>query len=343
MKKIQNSLYILTQGAYLAKEGETIAVRVNREVKKRFPIHNQSDVLCFGNVLCSPALMGFCGERGVGMAFFSENGKFLARVQGPVSGNVLLRRSQYRFADDKYTRSNLARYFVVAKIANSRNVLLRAIREYPGIPEVKTLQKSALYLAIVLKRLETEMSLESVLGNEGDAAREYFSCFDELIKTQKDHFFFFERSRRPPMDNVNAMLSYIYTLLTHDAASSLEGVGLDPAVGFLHSDRPGRPSLALDLIEEFRPMLADRLVLNLINRCQVKSDGFTCTESGGVVMDDKTRKELIKNYQERKKEEIIHPFLEEKMPVGLLLHTQAMLLARFLRGDLDRYPPFKWK
>lgn len=343
MKKIQNSLYILTQGVYLAKEGDTIAVHVNRELKKRFPIHNQSEILCFGNVLCSPALMGFCGERGVGMAFFTENGKFLARVQGPVSGNVLMRRSQYRLADDNNARSNLARYFVAAKISNSRNVLMRAIREYPGNPSIERLQKSASYLAIILKKLEIEMSLENVRGNEGDAAREYFSCFDELITNQKDHFFYRERSRRPPMDNVNAMLSYMYTLLTHDAVSSLEGVGLDPAVGFLHADRPGRPSLALDIMEEFRPMLADRLVLNLINRCQIKSDAFTRTESGGVVMNDDTRKELIKNYQERKKEEIIHPFLEEKMPVGLLLHTQAMLLARFLRGDLDRYPPFKWK
>lgn len=343
MKKIQNSLYILTQGTYLAKEGETIAVRVEREVKQRFPIHNQSDILCFGNVLCSPALMGFCGERGVGLAFFSENGRFLARIQGPVSGNVLLRRAQYSLANDNDGQSNLARRFVVAKIVNSRSVLMRAIREYPGSSGVENLKKAASYLLIILRGLELEMPLDSIRGNEGDAARTYFSVFDDLITTQKDNFFFHERSRRPPMDNVNALLSFTYTLLAHDTVSALEGVGLDPAVGYLHAIRPGRPSLALDIMEEFRSMLADRLVLNLINRRQIKKDGFTQTESGAVIMDDKTRRELIKTYQERKKEEIIHPFLGEKIPLGLLPHVQAMLLARYLRGDLDAYPPFRWR
>jgi len=341
MKKIQNSLYILTQGTYLAKEGETIAVRVEREVKQRFPIHNQSDILCFGNVLCSPALMGFCGERGVGLAFFSENGKFLARVQGPVSGNVLLRKAQYSLSDNE--KASLARYFVVAKIFNCRSVLMRAIREYPGSVGIENLKKVASYLVTVLRGLQFEMSLESIRGNEGDAARAYFSVFDYLITTQKNNFSFHERSRRPPMDNVNALLSFTYTLLAHDTVSALEGVGLDPAVGYLHAIRPGRPSLALDLMEEFRPMLADRLVLNLINRRQINKEGFIRTESGAVIMDEKTRKELIKNYQERKKDEIIHPFLGEEITLGLLPHIQAMLLARYLRGDLDVYPPFRWK
>ncbi len=343
MKKIQNTLYILTQGSYLSKEGETIAVHIDRELKQRFPIHNQSNILCFGNVLCSPALMGFCGERGVGLAFFTENGKFLARVSGPVSGNVFLRREQYRMADDPTTRANLARRYVVAKIANSRSVLMRSIREYPGGQGIDSLKKSSSYLAIVLKSLESEIPLNSVRGNEGDAARAYFSVFDELIKTQKEDFYFHERTRRPPMDNVNALLSFAYTLLTHDTVSALEGVGLDPAVGYLHVDRPGRPSLALDLMEEFRPILSDRLVLNLINRKQVTKNGFVHSENGAVIMNENVKKELIRTYQERKKEEITHPFINEKIPLGLLPHIQAMLLARYIRGDLNGYPPFRWR
>lgn len=343
MKKLQNSLYILTQGAYLAKEGETVAVYVNKELKQRFPIHNQSNILCFGNVLCTPALMGMCGENGVGMSFFTENGRFLARLNGPVSGNVLLRRKQYRAADDSDFRAEIARWIVVAKIANGRKILLRAAREYPGKEGAGKLKKASDYLCAALKELESFKALDTVRGIEGDAARTYFSVFDELIVAQKKDFFFHGRNRRPPMDNVNAMLSFVYTLLVHDAASALEGVGLDPAVGFLHADRPGRPSLALDLIEEFRSMIADRLVLTLINRRQVRNDGFLKTETGGVLMNDNTRKEIIKNYQERKRDEIIHPFINEKISLGLLPHVQAMLMSSCLRGDIDGYPPFCWK
>lgn len=343
MKKLQNSLYILTQGAYLAKEGETIAVYVDKELKQRFPIHNQSNILCFGNVLCTPALMGMCGEYGVGMSFFTENGRFLARVNGPISGNVLLRRKQYRTADDANSRAELARWMVIAKIANGRKNLIRAAREYPGKDGAGRLKEAASYLFTALKSLESFKPLDTVRGIEGDAARVYFSVFDELIVAQKDNFFFHGRNRRPPMDNVNAMLSFVYTLLAHDVASALEGVGLDPAVGFLHADRPGRPSLALDLIEEFRSMISDRLVLTLINRKQVRKEGFLKTETGGVIMDDKTRKEIIKNYQERKRDEIKHPFISEKIPLGLLPHVQAMLMSSYLRGDIDGYPPFYWK
>lgn len=340
MKKLQNSLYILSQGSYLSKDGETVAVYVNKELKQRFPIHNQSNILCFGNVMCTPALMGMCGENGVGMAFFTENGKFLARVSGPVSGNVMLRRKQYKAADDAETRADIAQRIVIAKISNSRKVLLRAVREYPGCPGAGMLKDASDYLAGVLRNMACPKTLDSVRGVEGDAARVYFSVFDELIVAQKDKFFFHGRNRRPPMDNVNTMLSFVYTLLAHDTASALEGVGLDPAVGYLHTDRPGRPSLALDLMEEFRPVLADRLVLTLINRKQVRREGFSKTETGGVVMDDKTRKEIIKNYQERKREEIIHPFIDEKIQVGLLPHVQSMLLSSYLRGDIDAYPPF---
>ena len=343
MKKLQNSLYILTQGAYLAKEGETIAVYVDRELKQRFPLHNQSNILCFGNVLCTPALRGMCGENVVGMSFFTENGRFLARVNGPVSGNVLLRRKQYRAADDVNIRAELARWMVVAKIANSRKNLLRAVREYPGKDGAARLKDASDYLAATLKSLELFKPLEVVRGIEGDAARVYFSVFDELIVAQKDKFFFHGRNRRPPMDNVNAMLSFVYTLIAHDVSSALEGVGLDPAVGFLHADRPGRPSLALDLMEEFRSMVGDRLVLTLINRKQVRNDGFQKTETGGVIMNDKTRKEIIKNYQERKRDEIRHPVINEKISLGLLPHVQAMLLSSCLRGDIDGYTPFYWK
>lgn len=342
MKKLLNTLYVSTPYSYISKENEKLVVRQHK-TSREFPIHLLDSVVCMGRVTCSPALMGFCCERGVGLAFFSENGKFLARVNGPVSGNVLLRRSQYRIADDESKCAELARRFVVAKIANGRNVLLRALRDYSDIDSTNNLKKTASYLAMTLKSLETRKTLETIRGNEGDAARAYFSAFNDLIVAQKDDFVFKERSRRPPMDNVNALLSFVYTLLVHDTVSALEGVGLDPAVGYLHVDRPGRPSLALDIIEEFRSMIAERLVLNLINLRQVKSEGFNKTESGAVTMDDKTRKEVIKTYQERKKEEIAHPFINEKIPVGLLPHIQAMLLARYIRGDLDGYPPFRWK
>jgi CRISPR-associated protein Cas1 len=287
--------------------------------------------------------MELCGEKGVTLSFLNENGKFLARVQGPVSGNVLLRREQYRRADVEASSAEIARPVLIAKLANSRTVLLRAARESDGREATEDLSSAAEELSSTMKGIERQTNLESLRGMEGDAARTYFSLFDRLILAQKDDFYFRERSRRPPLDNMNALLSFIYTLLLHDVVSALEGVGLDPAVGFLHRDRPGRPGLALDIMEEFRPILADRLALSLVNRQQLKGRGFQKTESGAVMMDDKTRKEVLVAYQKRKQEEIQHPFLGEKVAVGLLPHCQAMLLARFLRGDLDGYPPFIWK
>lgn len=343
MKKLQNSLYVLTQGSYLCKDGETIAVYVDKQLKQRFPVHNQSNILCFGNVLCSPALLGLCAENGVGIAFFTENGKFLARVSGPVSGNVLVRKKQYRISADQKLRADIAKRFVAAKIVNCRTVLSRAAREYPASPGIQNIKDTICYMNERLCALKDAEMLDSVRGIEGDAARAYFGSFDNLIVSRKEDFYFHGRSRRPPMDNVNAMLSFIYTIITHDIASALEGTGLDPAVGFLHADRPGRPSLALDMIEEFRPMIADRLILSLINRRQVKASGFTKTETGGVIMDDATRKELLSNYQERKREEILHPFLNEKIRLGLVYHAQAMLFSSFIRGDIDGYPPFRWR
>jgi CRISPR-associated protein Cas1 len=275
--------------------------------------------------------MELCGERNVAISFLGEQGKFYARVQGPVSGNVLLRREQYRWADSEEKSAKIARAVVIAKIANCRTVLLRGARDRPEAPQSPELEAAAQRLARLLDDLRQPAPLDAVRGVEGDAARTYFGVFDHLITAQKEDFFFRERSRRPPLDNVNALLSFFYTLLAHDVTAALETVGLDPAVGYLHRDRPGRPSLA------------DRLALSLINRQQIRGKGFRKTETGAVMMDDATRKEVRVAYQKRKQEEIQYPFLNEKLAVGLLPMVQAMLLARCLRGDLDGYPPFFWK
>ncbi len=343
MKKHLNTLFVTTQGAYLAKEGETIVVKVAQEARLRLPVHTIGGIVCFGNVSCSPYLMGFCAENGVGVSFLSEHGRFLARVQGPVSGNVLLRREQYRRADDPKASADVARSVLTGKIANSRTVLQRAVRDHADKMAADEVAFAAKRLGNCLEILDQEQFLDVLRGCEGDAAHIYFNVFDHLIVAQKKDFRFEERNRRPPLDNVNALLSFIYTLLVHDIRSALETVGLDPAVGFLHRDRPGRPSLALDLMEEFRPFLADRLALSLINRQQVQAKGFQKSDSGAVLMTDETRKTLLVAYQERKQEEILHPFLDEKVTIGLLFHTQALLMARYLRGDLDGYPPFIWK
>ncbi|GFP21255.1 CRISP-associated protein Cas1 [Candidatus Hakubella thermalkaliphila] len=343
MKRLLNILYVTTQGAYLHREGETAVVTLDGERKLRVPIHTLQDIVCFGQVSMSPPLMGLCAERGVAVSFLSQNGRFLARVQGPVSGNVLLRRKQYRRADNLEESAEIARAVVIAKLNNSRVVLLRAVRGYPESAGAGKLAETASHLTELLKVLESPQSLDTVRGVEGEAARKYFEVFDHLILAQKEDFFFKERSRRPPLDSMNALLSFLYTLLAHDVASALETVGLDPAVGYLHRDRPGRPGLALDIMEEFRPFLADRLALSLVNLKQITGKGFKKTETGAVVMNDETRKEVIVAYQNRKQEEITHPFLKEKMDIGLLPYAQALLLARYLRGDMEGYPPFLWR
>lgn len=343
MKKHLNTLFVTTQGSYLSKEGETVAVKVDSETRLQLPIHTIGGIVCFGQVSCSPFLMGFCAERGVAISFLTEHGRFLARVQGPVSGNVLLRREQYRWADDPVCSANMARSVIIAKIANCRTVLQRALRDHSDKMDEDRLRRTIAYLGHRLEVCGREKDLDGLRGIEGDAAAAYFAVFDNLIVSQKEAFSFRERTRRPPLDNVNCLLSFLYTLLVHDARSALESVGLDPAVGFLHRDRPGRPGLALDLVEEFRPFLADRLALSLINLKQVQEKGFKRLESGAVVMDDDTRKTLLVAYQERKREEITHPFLEEKVTVGLLMHMQAILMARHVRGDMDGYPPFIWR
>jgi CRISPR-associated protein Cas1 len=343
MKQLLNTLYVTTQGAYLSQDGETVAVRIEQETKLRVPIHTLSGIVCFGQVSCSPFLMALCAESGVALSFLTENGRFLARVHGPVSGNVLLRREQYRWADRPERAAAVARSIVLAKIANCRTVVLRAQREKGEGDGTEELGQAARRLGRLLETVTGAAGLEEIRGHEGDAARVYFGVFGRLIGVPEEEFYFRGRNRRPPLDNMNALLSFVYTLLTHDVAGALEGVGLDPAVGYLHVDRPGRPSLALDLVEELRPVIADRLALSLVNRRQVQANGFRRTESGGVVMDDATRKEVLVAYQKRKQEEIQHPFLQERVTFGLVPHLQATLMARFIRGDLDGYPSFLWK
>ncbi len=343
MKKLLNTLFVTTQGTYLSKEGETVVVKIDGEASLRLPVHTLGGIVCFGQVSCSPFLIGFCAESGVSISFMTENGDFLAKVQGPVSGNVLLRREQYRQADDLKTSGSIAKAVLTGKIANCRTVLQRALRDHSEKIHSEAVMRASQTLSNYLRRLEIEPNLDVLRGIEGESAYTYFNVIDHLITSQKDDFKFHERNRRPPLDNVNCLLSFLYTLVMHDVRSSLETVGLDPAVGFLHRDRPGRYGLALDMMEEFRPFLADRLAFSLINLCQVQGKGFQKKESGAVWMDDDPRKTVLVAYQKRKQEEIMHPFLKEKVTIGLLFHTQALLMARYLRGDLDSYPPFIWK
>lgn len=331
-----------TQGAWLSQDGETVAIRVEKEIKLRIPVHTLTGIVCFGQVSCSSFLMGLCAEHGVGISFLTEHGRFLSRLQGPISGNVLLRRKQYRITDDQAGTAAIARAVVLAKVSNCRTVLLRAARERSE-EEAAMLDKAVLRLRRIVDEITSQDHVDKIRGHEGDAAATYFEVFDQLILTAKEQFFFHQRSRRPPLDNMNALLSFLYTLLTHDVVGALETVGLDPAVGYLHRERPGRPSLALDLVEELRPVLADRLALTLVNRQQISEAGFRRTETGGVTMDDETRKTVLVAWQKRKQEEIVHPFLGERIPLGLVPYVQATLLARHLRGDLDGYPCFFWK
>jgi len=343
MRKLLNTLHVMTQGAYLHRDGETIAIKVGQELKLRIPIHTLEGLVCWGQVACSPPLLGLCCERGVGISFLTEQGKFLARVTGPVSGNVLLRRQQYRMADGGDGALATVQTIVAAKIANSRVVLLRAAREVADEGSEKELREAANRLSWAGLEAARAPSIDEVRGHEGSAGQTYFSVFDRMIAGDREAFHFDGRSRRPPLDRVNALMSFMYALLRHDIESALESVGLDPAVGFLHTDRPGRPSLALDLMEELRAALGDRLVLTLINRRQVQGSGFTEQDGGGIPMDDATRKSVVAAWQERKQDEIEHPFLKERIPVGLVPYTQALLLARYVRGGLDAYPAFFWR
>jgi len=343
VKRYLNTLFVTTNGAYLSKEGECVVVKVGREVKIRVPIHNLGAVVCFGNVMCSPQVMYHCTRNAVAVTFLSETGRFLAQVHGPTSGNVLLRREQYRRADKAVPRARIPRSFVLAKIINSRTVLRRAMRDHAESPGLDAAHTAVRRLTRLVAAVKEKDRLEEILAIEAEAGRVYFNVFDHLILAQKEDFVFTRRSRRPPLDNINALLSFIYVLLAHDCRAAAEAVGLDPQVGFLHADRPGRPGLALDLMEEFRPFFADRLVLSLVNLRQIKGRGFKRTESGAVEMSDETRKKVLMAYQKRKQDEVLHPFLKESAPLGVTFVLQALLLARHLRGDLSVYPPFIWR
>ena len=338
MKKMLNTLYITRQESYLHKERETIVIKLGKEKLGQFPAINITNIFCFGQVSVSPFLMGYCAEQGIGLAYYSEYGKFLAQVQGPQSGNVLLRRTQYRWADDEQQSVSVARLMVAAKIANCRAVLQREIRNHGGNDLIA---KAITQLAASLRRVKNTVTVAETMGVEGDAASCYFSVFNELLRA--DGLAFGGRVRRPPTDPVNALMSFAYTLINQECASALQGVGLDPYVGFLHQDRPGRKSLALDLLEEFRAPWADRFILTLINRGQIKAKDFETEASGAVRLKDNARKEFLSAWQERKQIEIIHPYLQEKVSIGLLPHCQALLLARHLRGDTEFYPPYQLK
>ncbi|WP_010259985.1 type I-C CRISPR-associated endonuclease Cas1c [Treponema primitia] len=343
MRKLLNTLYVSSQGSYLQKEGETVVVEREKQRVLQLPIHTIGGIVCFGNVLCSPFLLGFCAERDVSVSFLSEHGRFLASVRGPVSGNVLLRRRQYRMADDDESTRRIASQVISGKLANCRIVMNRTIRDHAAKVDALALKAASEAIDRIIDRIPRAKSSDEIRGFEGQAAAEYFKVLNHLIIEQKNDFIFTERNRRPPLDEVNALLSFMYTLLAHDVRSALETVGLDPAVGFLHRDRPGRPGLALDIMEEFRPVIADRLVLSLINRRQITKKGFSKAANGAVTMDDATRKTVLTEYQSRKQDTVYHPYIEETVPIGLLFFIQANLMAHHIRGDIDGYPPFFWR
>lgn len=342
MKKLGNVLYVTTPEAFVALDGENLVVRKDEGTAIRLPLHNLEEIVCFNYPGVSPALMGACAERNIGLCFLRPSGRFLARVTGRVKGNLLLRKRQYQVSELEEVAVGIARSAVLGKIANCRTVIERAIRDHALLVDVAALRSASDYLKASLQSAQQAETVDAIRGIEGNAASRYFAVFGQLILAQRDGFAFVTRSRRPPLDNMNALLSFLYSLLAQEVASALEGVGLDPYVGFLHVDRPGRPSLALDMMEELRPVFADRLALSLVNRKQIDAKGFAQKESGGVLMEDATRKEVLAAWQKRKQEEILHPFLKEKVPFGLIPHVQAMLLARYLRGDLNAYPPFFW-
>jgi CRISPR-associated protein Cas1 len=343
MRKLLNTLYVTSPDTYLSLDGENIVILKDEAEVTRIPLHNLEGIVAFGYTGASPALMGACAKHNIALSFMKQSGKFLAKVVGEVRGNVTLRKSQYRISDSPEKSFSIAKNFVIGKIYNARWVIERATRDYTMRLDVDKLKGVSNALAESLKSIERSENLEQLRGIEGEAAVQYFSVLDDLILQQKEYFYFHCRNKRPPLDNVNAMMSFVYTLLAHDTASALETAGLDPYVGFLHRDRPGRISLALDMMEELRSVYADRFVISLINKREIKPEGFIKKENGAVIMDDDARKTILKAWQSRKQEIITHPFLQEKIEWGLVPYTQAMLLARYIRGDLDGYPPFMWK
>ena len=343
MRKLLNTLYVTSDDAWLSLENENVVVHQGEERKGQYPLLMLEGIVSFSYRGASPALMGECAKRGISLCFMTQNGRFLARVTGAAQGNVLLRKQQFRISEGFASSCFVARNFIFGKVYNSRWVLERALRDHAMRVDEAALRSGSRHLADSLETIAASENLDTLRGLEGELSAGYFGVFRQLILNQKETFSFDTRSRRPPEDPVNAMLSFVYTLLGNDCASALEGVGLDACVGFLHRDRPGRKSLALDLMEELRPVFADRLVLKLINTREVQPKHFRREAGGAVYLNDEGRKILLNSWQLRKREEITHPYLKEKIPRGLVPHVQALLLARHLRGDLDGYPPFLWK
>ena len=343
MRKLLNTLFILSEETYLSLDGENIVILAENSEKRRFPLHMLENIMCFSYKGASPALMGACAERKIGLSFFSPNGKFLAGVHGKEYGNVLFRKQQYRISDDKEQGVQYAKNMMIGKVYNSRWTLERTARDHKERVDYESIRKISAELQEGLLKIRTVDNIDQLWGIEGELASRYFSVFDELILNQKDDFIFQTRNRRPPMDRVNALLSFAYAVVERECANALRSVGLDPFVGFMHTDRPGRESMALDIMEEFRSILCDRFVLTLINTKTVRKDSFMKGDDGAVLLNDKGRKIFFNNWQNRKRELITHPFLKEKMEWGLVPYIQALLLARTIRGDIEEYPPFLWK
>ena len=343
MRRLLNTLFVLTEDSYLALDGENIIVLCGDETMGRFPLHTLESILYFGYKGASPALMGACADHGIGLCFLTPRGRFLARTCGQTRGNVLLRKEQYRLSADDAQSCRIARSMIAGKLYNARWVLERATRDHGMRVNVERLKQVSSALAQAALTAADETDLDRLRGIEGEAATLYFSVFDELLLQNKEYFFFRVRTRRPPQDNVNALLSFTYSILANDCASALEAVGLDPYVGFMHTDRPGRISLALDMMEELRPAFADRFVTTCVNNRIILPEHFETSESGAVILTDAGRRAFLSAYQERKKDQIQHPFLGEKIPWGLVPYVQALLLARYIRADMDAYPAFLWK
>lgn len=343
MRQLLNTLFVTSQDVYLSLEGENVVANREGEVVQRYPLHTLQGIVSFSYAGASPALMGACAKKGIAMSFCTPRGKFLARTTGFTQGNVLLRRAQYRVADDPAQSCRVARMMIFGKIFNSRWSIERTSRDHGLRVDGQRFSAVSAQLKDLLPQVAEATSPDSLRGLEGTGAAAYFSLLDDMILQGKDTFFFHERSRRPPLDAFNALLSFAYSLLAGECASALESVGLDAYVGFLHRDRPGRTSLALDLMEELRPCFADRFALTMVNNRILKPSDFDFQESGAVLLTDNGRKTFLKKWQEKKQETLTHPFLEEKIPWGLVPYMQALLLARFLRGDLEDYPPFLWK
>lgn len=343
MHQLLNTLYVTTENSYLHLDHETLKVSVEKENKLQVPLHHLGGVVCFGDVMISPALMRRCGEDGRSLVLLDRNGRFKGRVEGPVSGNVLLRRAQHEWSSNAEKSLGIAKRIVAGKIQNSRQVLMRAAREAEESKDEQPLREASETLASALSRLPRCDDLDQLRGIEGESARAYFGCFDRMVREDRESFRLDGRNRRPPLDPMNALLSFLYAMLTNDCVAAAEGVGLDPQVGFLHALRPGRAALALDLMEELRAILADRLALTLVNRKQVTAGNFEDRPGGAVYLGEEGRKTVVVAYQNRKQEEILHPLLEQKIPLGLVPHVQARLLARVLRGDMEDYVPFLYR